>query len=244
MIMIVSSYELIPWYSGLTSAGLNQFASKSLLLNGIRISRNLPTIESCDNLIQVDVCDECFQPGCSSEGFVQVFGLDHFVIWKEPYIENDESRTGAIYGLKDGSIYWDASLYASFLAQFDHAANQHHIADLTSRQAFDLWRIHGAKTIFPQHTSVYYSLERLEEEVIGFYSSEVSGERSKEIYFMAKLALQTAGKRELTLHERPAAAVAIIAMSDSNAYMEWECIYFDNGTYYYPVGDQLVVRLG
>ncbi|MGO4549340.1 hypothetical protein AB4Z29_31640 [Paenibacillus sp. 2TAB23] len=241
--MRVSTYELISSSSGLTAAGLDQIASRSLLLNGIRISGNLPSIEIRENLIQLDVCEECFQPGCSSEGFVQVFKLANWVIWKLPYIETDEARTGAASGLKDGSIYWEASLYASFLAEFNHTANQH-AAGLTSRQAFDLWRIHAVKTIFPQHISAYYSLEQLEEEVIGFYSSELSGEQSKEIYFMAKHELHTGGNRELSLLERPDASVAIIAMSYSNAYKEWECIYYDNGTYYYPVGDQLVVRLG
>lgn len=241
--MRVTTYELIPWISGLTSAGLNNFPSNKLILNGVCISEKVPDVISCENLIQIDICGECFMPGCTSSGYVQVFEKENIVIWKEPYNKHFEISEEPARGLNAGTIYWDSAMYATFLAKLG-LTDAHKTLSLPIDQVFDLWRINAVKTMFPLAASSFFSIDRIEEYVMGFYSIDFTAEQSKDIYLSAKRRLLTTESSNISLTELTESAVKIVAMLDTNPFKEWACVYYENGVELFPVGDNLAIRLG
>jgi hypothetical protein len=243
MTMRVKTYKLIPWISGLTSAGLNNFPSNKLILNGVCISENVPDVLSCDNLIQIDICGECFMPGCTSSGYVQVFEKENIVIWKEPYNKQFEISEEPARGLNAGTIYWDSAMYAKFLSKLG-LTDAHKTLGLPIDQAFDLWRINAVKTMFPLAASSLFSIERIEENVMGFYSIDFTSEQSKDIYLSAKRSLLTTESSNISITELTDSAVKIVAMLDISPYKEWDCVYYENGVELFPIGDNLAIRLG
>ncbi|WP_419875106.1 hypothetical protein [Candidatus Pristimantibacillus sp. PTI5] len=241
--MRVKIFELIPWRSALTSAGLNGIRSNKLKLNGIFVSENLPFTLDSKELIQIDICGECFSSGCTDAGYVQVFEKDDIVVWKEPHSNGYDISVEAAGGLKAGTIYWNSAGYAAFLATLGWT-DDHKTLGLPVGQVIDLWRINAAKTILPLSSSGIISFERMEEEIMGFYSVDFDAEQSKEMYFSAKKRLLNAEEdSNLTIIELKETAVKIVAMLDTNPYKEWNCIYYENGRELFPIGDNLAVRL-
>ncbi|MDQ8736593.1 hypothetical protein [Paenibacillus sp. LHD-38] len=239
--MRVETCGLVPWNSGHTSAGLNNIPSNKLIVNGVCISENLPDAIGSDNLIQIDICGECFTRGCTDDGYVQVFEIDGIVIWKKPYQKGYEISSAS--GLNAGTIYWNSAMYASFLTRLGWT-DDHKSIGLPIDQVIDLWRINAVKTIFPLASSRVIGFERMEEEIMGFYSTDWTAEQSKEIYLSAKERLLTAESSNLSIIELSETAVKIVAMLDTNPYQEWNCIYYENGVELFPIGDNLAVRLG
>lgn len=240
--MRVETFDLIPWRSAHTSAGLNGIPGNKLMLNDICVSENLPFTVDSKELIQIDICGECFSSGCTDEGYVQVFEKDDIVIWKEPYSEVNDISVGAASGLKAGTIYWNSAGYAAFLAALGWT-DEHKTLGLLVGQVIDLWRINAAKTILPLSSSEFISFERMEEEIMGFYSIDFDAEQSKEMYLSAKKRLLASEDSNLSIIELKETVVKIVAMLDTNPYKEWNCIYYENGRELFPIGDNLAVRL-
>ncbi|WP_364145557.1 hypothetical protein [Paenibacillus sp. LPE1-1-1.1] len=240
--MRVETFEVIPWRSAHTSAGLNGIPSNKLMLNGNCVSENLPFIVDSKELIQIDICGECFNSGCTDTGYVQVFEKDDIVIWKEPYSEGYDISVEAAGGLNASTIYWNSAGYAAFLAALGWT-DEHKTLGLPVGQVIDLWRINAAKTILPLSSSGFISFERMEEEIMGFYSIDFDAEQSKEMFLSAKKRLLTSEDSKLSIIELKETALKIVAMLDTNPYKEWNCIYYENGRELYPIGDNLAVRL-
>ncbi|WP_206669688.1 hypothetical protein [Paenibacillus luteus] len=222
---------------------MNNIASHKLLINGICISANFPRKLEADPLVQIDICSECFEPGCTTGGYVQVFEQDNYVIWKEPYDKDKANDVEPASGIRAGTIFWDSDQYAKFTAEFA-------LTDLGKRtglpieQAIDLWRIQGAKTLFGNMSSHFVSIERLEEDIIGFYSKGLSAMQSESLYLDAKKKLLSSNPSTLTIAELTERAVKITAILDVHPYKEWDCIYVENEKVLYPIFGNLAFRLG
>lgn len=240
--MRVKTYELIPWISGLTTAGLNNVPCNKLMLNDVCISENVPNELSFDNIIQIDICLQCFIPGCSSSGYVQVFEKENIVIWKEPYNKKNEISDESASGLNAGTIYWDSVVYAKFLSQLG-LTDAHKTLGIPIDQVFDLWRINAVNTMFPFASSSFFSIEKIEENIMGFYSIDFTADQSKDIYLSAKRSLLTTESSNVTITELSESAVKIVAMLDTSPYKEWDCVYYDNGVVLFPIGDNFAIRL-
>ena len=130
----------MPWTSGQTSAGLNAIQSQKLLLNGLLFATNIPTIFTIENLIQIEICSECFEPGCSSGGYVQVFDENELIIWKEPLNEISNIREEPAQELRHGTVFWERELYRSFMKETTKN-NNFHSEKLSTKQAIDLCRL-------------------------------------------------------------------------------------------------------
>lgn len=241
--MRVVIYELVPWASGLTSAGLNNIASHKLLINGICISANFPQKLEPNPLLQIDICSECFEPGCTTSGYVQVFEQDNYVIWKEPYDKEKANDVESASGIRAGTIYWESKQYAKFTAEFGFADSAKRTR-LPIEQAIDLWRIQGAKTLVGLMPSHFISIDRLEEDMVGFYSENLTAKESERLYLEGKKKLLSSDPSTLTIAELTERAVKITAMLDVNPYREWDCIYFENEKIWYPIGGNLAFCLG
>ncbi|MDQ0194595.1 hypothetical protein [Paenibacillus wynnii] len=233
--MKVNSFELMSWISGKTSAGLSAIQSQKLFLNGVLFSSNIPSVYTIGNLIQIEICSECFEPECSSSGYVQVFGEDELIIWKEPLNEISDIREDPVNELIHGTVFWEKELFYSFMNEVMNN-NSVHIERLSIKQAIDLWRLNALSSIsFPR----YYDFDRLEEDIMGFYSSELSSEETKHLYFksknnLLKLISNINSIRIVTIDEN---AIKLIAMIETDPYKEWNCLYINDDKIIYPIGD-------
>lgn len=139
--------------------------------------------------MQIELCEECFQPGCRDGGYIQIFFHDQFVIWKEPYSEENRMRDEPSSALLDGTIFWDVPLHSAFTSEMTININR---KKLTRAQAFDLWRINAVKEIYTQLPFCYFDLDRIEEDILGFYSVELAAEQSEASFYAAKKKLLAA----------------------------------------------------
>jgi hypothetical protein len=134
-------------------------------------------------------------------------------------------------------------MYAKFLSKLG-LTDAHKTLGLPIDQVFDLWRINAVKTMFPLAAPSLFSIERIEENVMGFYSIDFTAEQSKDIYLSAKRSLLTTESSNISISELPESAVKVVAMLDTSPYKEWDCVYYENGVVLFPVGDNLAIRLG
>ncbi|MDT8901590.1 hypothetical protein [Anaeroselena agilis] len=231
--MKVENLELISWTSGLTSAGLNSIQSYKLYLNGKLASRNIPYVEFENELLQIDVCEECFTVGCSSGGYVQILKSGDTVIWKQPLVTARSRLITGAYILNYGSIYWPAERFYSFLEVF--RCNEKKLSEgITPMQGIDLWAIHGNKSM-KTGVGLNYPLERLEENFLVVYSDVFSNEESFDVYKRARKRLGS--YKQCNLIEIPHKAININVMFDIDGCGIWDCLYIMDEEIVYSIGD-------
>lgn len=246
--MKVENFKIEKWISGLTTAELSGIVSYKLYINDICITENLPEIEFEDALLQIDVCTECFYVGCSSGGYVQVLIDNDIVIWKEPLLANadayEECQYGCSYGLKYGTIFWSKELFKNLLncynIQLDFD-NEPFNDKISVKQAKDLWRIYGSKCLQPKSIGSY-SIGKLEENFLAYYSDKIDDEECFELFKRAKKDWNKARKANLVYIPENAEKVTVI-FDVIDGYREWDFIYKVGERVLYPVGDNFMIEL-
>jgi hypothetical protein len=172
-----------------------------------------------------------------------VFEQDNYVIWKEPYDKEKANDVEAASGIRAGTIYWGSKQYAKFTAEFGLTDSSKRTR-LPIEQTIDLWRIQGAKALVGHMPSHFISIERLEEDMVGFYSVNLTAKESESLYLEGKKKLLSSDPSTLTIAELTERAIKITAMLDVNPYREWDCIYLENEKIWYPIGGNLAFCLG
>ena len=114
--MIVKKFEFKDaWYQ------YKRIWLKEFFINNIKISNNFCEYELENDMLQIDICDECFSVGCSLNDYVQEIVCDKFIIWKEPLIAKEPYKdfVSASAGLEQGTIIWPKNLYLDLLRKFE-----------------------------------------------------------------------------------------------------------------------------
>jgi hypothetical protein len=245
--MKVERFELKSWISKHTSADMENISSCRLLLNGVLMSDNLPLIEMNKNFLQIDVCEECFHVGCSSQGYVQVFVEGDWIIWKEilyeDFIEERRYDFMSAFSLKYGTIFWPRPLYIELLHSFPERWSDRHLptVPLNGRQVVDLWRIYGSKMMMPESIDSY-SLPRLEENFLTMYSDDgKSEEECRELFKRMKANLHTIEK--ISMVELPQDTIKYTVMFDYNGHGEWDFLHVAGDKRFCPIGDGLALEI-
>lgn len=218
-------------------------------MNGLKVSRNNFCHELEDNMLQIDVCEECFTSGCASGGYVEIINCDHFVIWKEPctYYLDDywKSHYTPAYGLKQGTIFWPKDLYSHYLNAFGSSLAEYKdivqsdIIDVL--QAKDLWRIYGSRCLHST-TIDSYELERLEEQFDFMYSEEFDHNGCHDFYIRAKEKWAKSHSAKIVSYPTDYNKI-IVAFRTIKGYKEWDAIVYVGEKLYFPVGDCFAVEL-
>jgi hypothetical protein len=239
--MKVKNFKLEEWVSGKTSANLENISSYKLYINNILFSANLPCLESGeDQLLQVEVCDQCFIPGCNLGGYVQILAVQNQIIWKAPLsVEGDESSTRQYLPagmLKYGTVFWPAETYLKFIATFDQSTNSLKLLkkDISYGQAYDLWRLHASNSICPGR-NCNLSIIQIKEKVVTIHSENHNLSNSWEIYKTA--TNQWESTKIFSWTSIPLAAEKITLYFDVKDFTQWDSIFFDEKKFYFPIGD-------
>jgi hypothetical protein len=232
--MKVKTYELIPNIEG----------TFKLIINGDIFSNNFFDLNLEWNLVQVDVCDHCFVPGCSDQGYVEVLEIHDQIVWKEPL--NKKFRFAnreftAASGLRIGSLFWDKELYEKFQDELitrgrDVSASVY--LRITTDDIVHLWKINGFKAYAPDGYSTC-TLEFLEEERIGMYSEVLTERECDDLFQKAKNILVTTDSMKVKYIEDE--SMKVVMMFDKPVYREWVCFYLSKGEIFYTISEELVV---
>lgn len=244
--MKVESLKFEKWISGLTTAGLNQIISYKVYINEVCITANLPDIDFEDDLLQIDVCTECFYIGCASGGYVQVLGDKDIVIWKEPLLNREDDyakcQYGHSYALKYGTIFWDRELFTTFLKQYNYDEDKIQFSKhISVDQAKDMWRIYGSKCYEPKSIDSY-SIQTLERDFLAFYSDEMEDEECKNLFKKSMMDWNLA--KEVNLVSIPGASQKVAVIFDfTQKFREWDFAHIVGEKLLYPVGDGFAFEL-
>lgn len=244
--MKVENLKFEKWISGLTTAGVDLITSYKVYINDICITSNLPQIDFEDDLLQIDVCTECFYIGCASGGYVQVLKDKDVIIWKEPLLHTNDDyercQYGHSYGLKYGTIFWDRGLFTTFLKHYNYDESKILFPERISvDQAKDMWRIYGSKCFEPKSIDSY-SIDTLERNFLAFYSEGIEDKECINLFKKAKMDWDLAKEVNLVrLQEESQKVVAIFDFTQE--FREWDFIHIDGEKILYPVGDGFAFEL-
>lgn len=244
--MKVENLKFEKWISGLTTAEIDHMTSYKVYINDICITSNLPAIDFEDDLLQIDVCTECFYIGCASGGYVQVLKDKDIIIWKEPLLNTNDDYERCqythSYGLKYGTIFWDRQLFNTFLKHYNY--NESDILfteNISVDQAKDMWRIYGSKCLEPKSIDSY-PIDAIERCFLTLYSEGLEDERCIDLFNKAKMNWDMA--KEVKLVNLPEKSQKVIAIFDfEQDFREWDFIYLNGQQVLYPVGDNFAFEL-
>jgi hypothetical protein len=223
-----------------------QDISYKLIINGLEIPSNLPSVEYEDDLLQIDVCEECLTIGCSSMGYVQVITANEIVIWKEPLF--DDKNEHAIYqnafALSEGTFFWPLNIYQQLMKlyniQFNPVKFELSSGDL-KKHGYDMWRIYGSKK-FESETNDSLEINFLEEYFLTFEADNHTDEECWEIYKNAKRNWNISSSARLIQIPEGAKKISVI-FDKVTSFTEWDILYFTNEFIYYPIGDGFAIKL-
>lgn len=244
--MKVKYLKFEKWISGLTTAEINHMTSYKVYINDICITSNLPELDFEDNLLQIDVCTECFYIGCASGGYVQVLKDKDIIVWKEPLLNTngdyERSQYTHSYGLKYGTIFWDKELFNTFLKQYNYdESNILFAGNISIDQARDMWRIYGSKCFEPKSIDSY-PIDTLERNVLTLYSEGLEDEGCNNLFRKAKTDWNMA--KEVSLVRLPEKSQKVIVIFDfEQEFREWDFIHLIGEKILYPIGDGFAFEL-
>lgn len=219
-----------------------------LYVNGQLITQNLYDLGAELNMIQIDVCEHCFYPGCSDSGYVEVLDLGEYVVWKEP-LRNQYSSLNrefmAASGIRYGSIFWSRELYTALQQEIQSLGRTVHVDGeryLMSEDVYDLWRINGSRSYSPERHDTF-SLATLLENQIGMYAEDLTEEECRAWFNEAKKQRTVPNRQVIRVQEINYTMKKIVMMFDQPVYREWDCLYIDGSALYYNVGEGVVASI-
>jgi hypothetical protein len=240
--MKIESFELKPvkFYRELSDKKISSF---QLLLNGELISNNLAYLAyEPEGLLQLEVCSECFKPGCNKGGYVQVLETSENFIWKEPLISVTDDFTRKQYTtskiLKNGTIFWKKIDYQKFENSFNsewYDKILKNYVQCTPSQGFDLWRIYGSKHLCPQ-TNYSLAIDEIQTRLLNLFSTKFNREDCLKVFSQANddyLKAKKVNLKELPFHNKDVTVISI-------RQLDYLCIV-DNHRFY-PVGENLAIE--
>ncbi len=218
-----------------------------LIINDKLISKRISNLYVNGNFAQIEVCEQCCEPGCSDSGYVEILEIDDIIIWKEPF----QSKAYDYYcdyidpqGLKYGPIFWTKEKYNQFIYELNKDSSNSRVEvfqkGIPIDTAYDLWRINGSHSYRPNYEHVF-SIDNLIEESIGLYSENLSQRECEDIFIRSSTNLANA--KEIRLLHQQVGWSKIVMMFDSPTYREWECLYLNGSNVLYPIGDQYVISI-
>jgi hypothetical protein len=235
--MLVEEFELVPHEEG----------TFFLKLNGNIIAEYFYNLEAeFERLMQIDVCSHCYYPGCSDNGFIEVFDFNNYIVWKEPlsskYASSHrefQSHSNFIQGI----VFWTRAKYIEFtslIKQMNRSIINCFGSKPTLIDLMDMWRLEASKIYSPEGVSKY-SIKQIYENRIGLYNEDLSEEQCNRIFNQAINIINSETTYEII--EINHLMKPIVMMFDTPIYKEWKSLYILNDEVLYSIGEGLVVRL-
>src|SRR5438093_13449493 len=92
------NYSLEKWRPNFSSSGQTSPEWARITCSGIELCNSLDWLDWPENPVQVQICDACGTPGCSSGGYVHISKLGELMLWTKPHINDSDD--------------WEATQYA------------------------------------------------------------------------------------------------------------------------------------